>query len=157
MTTWPSAFKCAVAPIAVLFAVACGGGSATAPSSTNSVLRQGTLTMSQTDTASVESGTLHVGLSAADIWFEADSVDERFLSPVNGTLAVAGTQAPSVTKCRATTAKARIPIQTLTPGLYLCGTTLHAHVAVIRLDQLPGPYVVGSPVPTLSLTFTTYY
>jgi len=123
------------------------------------VLTTGTLTIPQTGGADLDSGTVPTPMSSADLWFEAVQADERYLTPLNGARVVLmpSTTAPGFAGCRnAPFVASKIPTTSLAPGAYLCGATKQAHIVEIRVQEVPAPYVPGSPSPTLILKFTTF-
>jgi len=143
-----------VAVFALVPLVSAGcGGSPTTPTAT--IFRQGTLTIGQTHIADLDTGTLVSNpLGTSDVWFEAVTNDERYLTPTGARLAVSGMTAPGFAVCDATTLTAsRIPVATLTTGLYLCARTDEARIVEIRVVEPPGP---GGVAAALTISFTTY-
>jgi len=72
------------------FSGGCGGPSSTTPSGSGvTVYRQATVQLGQTFTLDLDTGTMPPGLAGgADIWFQAVSDQERYLSPVPSSGAV---------------------------------------------------------------------
>jgi hypothetical protein len=77
-----------------------------------------------------------------DLWFEARSMERRFLTPRNGTLlARAGRNAPGLEGCRARSlSSGSIPLDQLAPGEWLCVRTRDGQYGQL---QVLGPIVPG--------------
>jgi beta-lactam-binding protein with PASTA domain len=104
------------------------------------VLRQGTLSIRQTFTADLDSGTTGAG-DGSDLWFRAETATVRFLEPRGGaTLASMGTREPGVRGCKAASlGVARIPIDNLRPGTFVCVKTTQGAFAQLRILKAAGP------------------
>lgn len=111
----------------------------------------GQLTVQQTFLADLDEGLQTQ--DGADIWFEADTDTDRFVTPVNTTwLADIGpTEATYETCAMATYTNQRIPVQELPPGETFCVRTDEGRLAAAKVEAGPGP----SP-GQLQLTFTTW-
>jgi len=115
------------------------------------VHHQGQLQIRQTFLADLD-----VGLETdqgADIWFEADTDTDRFITPAAGTVLVAamGTVEPSFEQCaEAQLSSERIPIQDLPAGSVVCVLTDEQRLSVFRVDSPPGPSpgILGISVTT---------
>ncbi len=138
------------------------GGSSTAPTTSTStstagtVYRQATVQLVQTFALDLDTGTFPPGLGiGADIWFNAVSDEQRFLTPMSGAaIAVYDTSAPGFSGCStAKLAGANIPIEFLTAGLYLCARTSEGRIAEVRVVEPAGP---SSFSASLTISYTTY-
>ncbi|GAB3425438.1 COG1470 family protein [Flindersiella endophytica] len=111
----------------------------------------GMLTVQQTFLADLDEGLQTQ--DGADIWFEADTADERFVTPVNNTwIADIGTSDVSYQTCAtATYTNQRVPVQDLPPGEAFCVRTDEGRFSAASVESGPGP----SP-GQLQLTFTTW-
>jgi hypothetical protein len=111
----------------------------------------GMLTVQQTFLADLDEGLQ--AQEGADIWFEADTANDRFITPVNNTwIADIGTSEVSFQTCAtATYTNQRIPVQELPPGEAFCVRTDEGRFSAAKVEAGPGP----SP-GQLQLTFTTW-
>jgi len=114
--------------------------------------KTGPLEIPQTYRADLDEGVLS-STSALDLWFEAVSSSEKYLTPRNGaTFAVWGTSAPGMYDCiGASLSDARIPIASAPVGTYVCYRTNQGRPGVFRVNELS-----GSPSQTLKIGFTTW-
>lgn len=90
----------------------------------------------------------------ADIWFEADTATERFITPSapDVRLAALGTVEPSFEQCSdASLTVDRIPIQDLPAGSVFCVLTDEERLSVVIVEDPSGP----SP-GILGISFTTF-
>jgi hypothetical protein len=145
--------------VGLLLCSACGGASAPAAPSVFTVHAQGVLAIPQTNLVDLDRGVLAPPMSDVDLWFEAVTWTERYLSAVNGaTMAVVGTSPPGRAGCASAALHAgRVSIDTLTVGVYACVRTNQGRYAQVRIEQMPGPQpAAGEPAPSLSIAFTTY-
>jgi hypothetical protein len=114
--------------------------------------RTGPLDIPQTWRADLDSGA--VGSGTADIWFQAATATERYVTPVNGARIGIYDGGGGIAKqdC-ATTPKStnRIDIVDLPVGTYVCVRTSDSRHAVFRVNTAVGP----SP-GTLKIGFTTW-
>jgi hypothetical protein len=89
-----------------------------------------------------------------DLWFEARSMERRFLTPRNGTLlARAGRNAPGLQGCMTQSLKSEsIPVKLLAPGEWLCVRTRDGQYGQL---QVLGPVVPGLDA-VLKLAYTLW-
>jgi hypothetical protein len=145
----------------VAFSLGCGSTDSPTPTPASptsaTVYKQGTLTIPQTYIADLDAGeVVNDPYGLADVWFEAISPTERYLTSMGAMLAVYGTNAPGLAGCKAgALTNARIPMSALAPDLYLCARTDENRIVELRVVQLPGAYEPGF-IPTLTLAFTTF-
>jgi hypothetical protein len=111
----------------------------------------GMLTVQQTFLADLDEG--QQTQDGADIWFEADTENDRFLTPVNATwIADLGPAEATYEACAtATYTNQRIAVQELPPGETFCVRTDEGRLSAAKVEAGPGP----SP-GQLQLTFTTW-
>jgi len=116
------------------------------------VHQQGTLAIQQTFSADLDAGTI-TSARGADIFFQARTATERFITPRNGAvIAVAGRQEIDRAGCAALNLRPDpIPIQRVPAGTYLCVRTNDGRLSRVRVDQTVGP----SP-GVLRITFLTW-
>lgn len=117
------------------------------------ILSQGQIDIPQTFTVDLETGEVGGG---DDLWFEADTATERFLSQAPGSDArfalMPGTRPPRYVGCRdAAVSSQRIPMSELSVGSYVCVHTNEGRVAQVQIVALPGP----SP-GTLTIRYVTW-
>jgi hypothetical protein len=112
----------------------------------------GLLNIAQSWAADLDEGKLGGG-SEADIWFQAETATERYLTPLNGAkVAVAGNSSVGRNGCAATSlAASRIPMSTLAVGTYVCVLTSEGRYAQFRINAPVRP----SP-GTLKIGYTTW-
>ena len=140
---------------ACLIATCCAKASPTAPSTPGSVvLSQKTVVIESSVTVDLEDGVIMASLANEDIWYEAISSTESYLTPRNGSkVATYGSTSPGYAGCSAAPlAAARIPIPSLSAGVYLCARTRNLHYGQLRLDQVPTPGVLGP----ITVTYTIW-
>ncbi len=91
--------------------------------------------------------------AAADIWFEADTAVERFVTPRNGaTIAKVGTTSVGLSGCMAASlSNSRIHINDLPEGTYVCVRTNQGRYSQFRVNAPVGP----SP-GLLTIGYTTW-
>jgi len=111
----------------------------------------GPLTISQTWTADLDEGEVGAGTDS-DIWFEAETATERYITPMNGaTIAKVGTTSVGLDGCRkAPLSSSRININDLPEGTYVCVRTNLGRYSQFRVNAPVGP----SP-GTLNIGYTT--
>jgi hypothetical protein len=115
----------------------------------------GSINIPQTYIADLDQGVVvdnsHQG--QGDIWFEAATPAERYLTPWNGTLlALVGTVAPGSSGCQsASYSSNKIAIADLPEGTYVCVQTNEGRYSQVRIEAPVGP----SP-GTLSISYTTW-
>jgi hypothetical protein len=142
--------------VGLVFVCGCGSNSPTSPTG-GTVFRQGTLVIPQTFIADLDEGVLvNNPLGPSDVWFEAASATDWFFSSTGASMAVIGTSAPGFSGCNtAHLSISRIPMSTLTAGLYLCAKSDQGRFVEIRVVAIPVKQPPGID-PTLTLSFTTY-
>ncbi|MCP4357073.1 MAG: hypothetical protein GY796_03525, partial [Chloroflexi bacterium] len=118
---------------------------------TYTVWAAGNLTIPQTWTVDLDTGLIGAG-SLADIWFEAVTETERYVTPRNGAqIAAVGTTSLGRDGCAAVSlADSRIHINALPPGTYVCVRTNQGHYSEFRVNEAVGP----SP-GTLNISYST--
>lgn len=114
--------------------------------------RTGPLEITQTWGADFDAGVVSV-TSAMDLWFEAVSATEKYLTPQNGgSIAIWGTSAPSMYDCLgASLSTARIPIGSAPVGTYVCYQTNEGRPGVFRINEL-----TPDALQILKIGFTTW-
>ena len=112
----------------------------------------GPLTISQTWTADLDEGEVGAGTDS-DIWFEAETATERYITPINGaTIAKVGTTSVGLGGClEAPLSSSRININDLPEGTYVCVRTNLGRYSQFRVNEPVGP----SP-GTLNIGYTTW-
>ena len=138
------------------------GGSPSAPTepgpSPGTVFRQGTIEIQQTFAFDLDTGYVPTMLQdGGDVWFNAVTDTDRYLTPMywdRAALAVWGQTDPGYAGCAsAALGQTDVPIQSLSPGLYLCVRTSEDRVAVLRVIEPPGPSARSA---TIDLGYTVY-
>ncbi len=111
----------------------------------------GTLSIPQTFLADLDQGA--ITSAGADIWFEAVTATARFVTPTSGVvIAKMGTSPVGKSGCAAAAlSSARIDINNLPVGTYVCVRTNQGRYSQFRVDAAVGP----SP-GTLVIGFTTW-
>lgn len=119
------------------------------------VYSAGPLDIEQTFPVDLDEGTVSGDTfnTTADIWFEAVTDVERYLTPRNGaTIALVGTSAVGRDSCAAAPLSTdRIPMQDLTEGTYVCVYTNGGRYSEFGVTAAAGP----SP-GTFSIEYTTW-
>jgi hypothetical protein len=140
----------------LVFCCGCGSNAPTSPTS-GTVFHQGTLVIPQTFIADLDQGVIVSNpLGPSDVWFDAESATDWFLSPTGGSIAVMGTVAPGFSGCStARFSTTPIRMNTLAAGLYLCARTDQERFVEMRVVAIPVPQPPGID-PTLTLSLTTY-
>ncbi len=89
----------------------------------------------------------------ADIWFQAETATDRFITPrTDAVLASIGVVEPSHAKCtEAELTAERIPLQDLPAGTVVCVLTDEQRLSVVVVEEPPGP----SP-GILGISYTTF-
>ncbi len=107
------------------------------------------LDINQTGTADLDEGVTPAG-ATADIWFEAVSAAERYLTPKNGAkMAIWGTSSAGMYDCiGAALSTNRIPIADVPVGTYVCYETNQGRPGAFRVNALAGT--------VLTIGFTTW-
>lgn len=125
------------------------GGRTLPPPVTHST---GPLSIPQTYLADLDEGHLDT-TAEADIWFEAVTATERYVTPQHGaTIAIAGPTSVNRDGCMALTlSSARIPLSSMPVGTYVCVLTTHGRYSQFRVNAPVGP----SP-GTLVIGYTTW-
>jgi hypothetical protein len=113
---------------------------------------RGDLDIPQTWTADLDEGVVG-GLTGADIWFEAVTATERYVTPRNGAkIAIAGTTQAGRDGCAAASlSTSKININDLPAGTYVCVLTSQGRYSQFLITAPVGP----SP-GTLSIVYTTW-
>lgn len=111
----------------------------------------GTLQIPQTYLADLDQGT--VTQAGADLWFEAETATQLYVTPSNGAaLAVGDLSRRNLEACRSARYDAyRVPLSALPPGSFLCVRTNEGRFALVGITALTG----ASP-RTLSLSYLTW-
>ena len=88
----------------------------------------------------VDTGNLSAG-PGADMWFEAVTETERYFTPFRGAgMVKVGSTAPEYEGCAtASYSTARIPVQKVPVGSYLCLQTVGGRFSELRLLATIGP------------------
>jgi hypothetical protein len=122
-------------------------------------IASGTLDIPQTYMADLDTGIVpkdakNPAFADVDLWFNAVSPTERYLEPYNGaSLMVVGLSAVGYAECRnLQAAVARVDINSLPSGTYLCVTTNLKNTAVLRVNAID----YSSP-GTMHLAFMTWH
>ncbi len=112
---------------------------------------RGSLSVPQTWTVDLDEGKVGPR-QEADIWFEAVTATERYLTPQNGSLIAIVRQKVAPEICaKAPLSAARIPIRDLSQSTYVCVRTSQGHYAAFRVNEAAGP----SP-GTLKISYVTW-
>ena len=114
--------------------------------------RTGKLEIRQTFSADLDEGAIVSG-AAADIWFQAKTAQERYITPRNGALiGLAGRRSIGRDGCSALDlSKQSIPISSAPVGTYVCVQTTDGRYSQFRVNKEVGP----SP-GLLEIGFTTW-
>jgi hypothetical protein len=122
------------------------------PTSTPATHSTGSLKIPQTWSADLDEGVIGAG-AQADIWFQAVTATERYVTPRNGAeIAVVGTSSVGLSGCwSARLSTASIPMDSLPPGTYVCVRTNERRYCQFRVNDKVGP----SP-GTLVIGYTTW-
>lgn len=108
------------------------------PGGTN-VIASGNRKIPQTYLFDLDSGKL-VRNGDADIWFEAETETERYLTPKNGAAIGFTREKPSFEVCsKVRMAEKRIPIQRIPESAYTCVRTNRRNIAAFKLLEQVGP------------------
>jgi hypothetical protein len=112
----------------------------------------GKLDIPQTWTADLDEGVVGAG-EMADIWFEAETEVERYVTPTNGaTIAKVGTTSVGLNGCMAAPlSDSRIGVDDLPEGTYVCVRTNQGRYSQFRVNAS-----VGSSPGTLHIGYTTW-
>jgi hypothetical protein len=112
---------------------------------------RGTLSVPQTWAVDLDEGKVGAR-QEADIWFEAVTATERYLTPQNGSLIAVVRQKIAPDVCgQAPLSAARIPIRDLAQSTLVCARTSQGHYAGFRVNETVGP----SP-GTLKISYVTW-
>lgn len=114
--------------------------------------KTGLLEISQTWGADLDEGVITVN-STHDLWFEAVTATEKYLTPRNGaSIVIWGPSAPGMYDCLgASLSTTRIPIGSAPVGTYVCYQTNEGRPGVFRVNEL----TAGVP-QVLKIGFTTW-
>ncbi len=120
-------------------------------SSAPQTFRTGPLNIPQTYLADLDYGV--VRSQGADIWFQAKTATQRFITPRNGAkLAVAGNRSVNLAGCKSLPLSSRsIPLSAVPVGTYVCAKTDQGRYSQFRINSRVGP----SP-GTLRIGYTTW-
>ena len=143
----------------LLLCCACGGSPSPAAPSPFTIHAQGVLDIPQTNLVDLDQGVIAPPLSDVDLWFEAESWTNRYLSAVNGAaMRVVGGTEPGRAGCTAAALQpGRVSIDSLAVGVDACVRTNQGRYAQFRIEQMPGSQpAAGEPAPRLTIAFTTY-
>jgi hypothetical protein len=93
-------------------------------------------TIPQTFTYDLDTGLLTSG-QGVDLWFQAETATERFLTPQNtAVIARYGTSAPGKGGCLETTlSTARVNVLQLTVGTFVCVRTTENRISAVEITQ----------------------
>jgi len=102
---------------------------------------QGTLDVPQTWTMDLDKGVVGADKYKVDVWFEAETKTERYLTPRNGAkIAIFGSTAPILSDCQsALLSEDRINVDDITVGFYLCVLTNEGRYSQLLLKSEIGP------------------
>jgi hypothetical protein len=112
----------------------------------------GSLVIEQTFQADLDEGA--VGSNPdADIWFEAQTATERYVTPLNGaSIAVMGATSVGPDDCaESALSSQRVHVDRLEEGTYVCVRTNQGRYARFRISA-----PIGSSPGTLSIDYTTW-
>lgn len=142
-----------VALVVVLVLVLGGDDEPTGPPQPGTEFLRGSLVLGQTAAADLDQVNFEGDESQADIWFEAETETERYLTPQNGAMiAYIGSTANAATACAGTSmTEDRLPVDRLTGGDVVCVRTNEGRLAVMNVFE------PATPSPgQLRLSITTY-
>ena len=113
--------------------------------------RTGALSIPQTYLADLDTG--RVTQAGADIWFQAKTATDRYITPRNGAkIAVAGTTSVNLRGCKNLNVSTRsIPLRSAPVGTYVCVKTDQGRYSQFRVNQR-----VGRSPGTLHIGYTTW-
>ena len=94
--------------------------------------------MADLDTGIVPRDSKNPAFADVDLWFDAVSPTERYLEPYNGaSMMVAGPSAVGYNECRnMQAAVARVDINSLPGGTYICVSTNIKNISVVRVNGI---------------------
>lgn len=117
-----------------------------------STFSTGKMSVRQTYTFDIDRGVVGQG-AAADVWFEAKTAKDLFLTPRNGArMSVSGKRNRGFAGCsKARYSAGNLPLAKLPVGTYICVRTNEGRVGEFRINGITG----GSP-KTLTLGYTTW-
>lgn len=107
------------------------------PASGAKLYRSGSLSIKQTYMADLDRGRV-TSDSTADIWFQAKTAKDRYITPRNGAqIALAGKRAQGRAGCaRMRLSNRRVSLRHATPGNYLCVRTNAGRYSEIRINSI---------------------
>ena len=116
------------------------------------IYKSGSLAINQTFMADLDEGVITLD-AARDVWFEAVSDIEKYLTPQSGvSMAVFGNSAPSRAQCLgAALSNSKIPLNSMPVGTHVCYVTNQGRPGVFRVNSL----TAGEP-QTLTIGYTTW-
>lgn len=118
-----------------------------------STYKTGPLSWQQTWMVDFDNGTTG-GREGADVWFQAATATERYLSPVNGAqIAIAGGTSINFSGCQGlgNYTSGRIPLEAFPTGMYVCVKTDQGRISQFRVNTAAG----ASP-GTMEIGYTTW-
>ncbi len=117
-----------------------------------SVHSAGTVNIPQTYIVDLDSGGL-IASGPGDIWFEAATATQFYLTPVNGAkMNVGGPVARGYAGCASVgMGGGKVNLAALAPGTHVCVRTNAGHVAEFRFNN-----IWGGATKTLNITYTTW-
>ncbi len=122
------------------------------PTPTPGVFAAAHIALKQTFLADLDTGNIIVD-STSDMWFEAVSSVEMYLTPKNGAKFVIVTGVPSLTDCQgAALSTAQIPLASLPAGSWLCYQTNAGHYGRMQIDS----YTMDGPSKVMNIDFRTW-
>jgi hypothetical protein len=107
------------------------------------MISSGTIDIPQTYMADLDAGIVpheskNPAMADVDLWFDAASSTDRYLEPYNGaSMMVLGTSAVGYNECKGMQAVvARVDINSLTRGTYICVLTNIRNISVVRVNSI---------------------
>jgi len=107
---------------------------------TPGILRRGNLTVRQTYLADLD--TVNERSAGADMWFQAKTATQLFITPRNGaTVRRWGTSKPTYNQCRSVgKSTASVPLSSLSPNTWLCFKTAQGRISLVRYRGISSSY-----------------
>lgn len=120
---------------------------------TETVLSSGKVDLQQTQTLDLDTGTVSPSSGDRDLWFEAVSASEKYITPRNGAeFKNMGGSAPSFDDCdSASLSSGKIPLDDLSEGDWLCYGTNLGNLGRVEIEGITG----GTP-QILNLDYRTW-
>ncbi|MDO9338807.1 MAG: hypothetical protein EON95_15600 [Caulobacteraceae bacterium] len=141
-TTRPTGFRCT--PMVFLPPVP--------PPSPPVTFSTGGVVVPQTYELNLDNGNVGGG-SGADLWFQAVTSTERYLTPINGAMIAVGDRSNRGRNgCRvASFSSGRVPLSAVPVGSYICMKTNQGRTSQFRMNA-----ITGLSVKTLEMGYTTW-